>query len=132
MLRLFAPFLPYCTEEAWSWWQAGSVHNSEWPSANALASLAGPEARPALVDAVALVLVAVRRAKSEAKGSMRTRVALCRVAGPQRLVDLVELAAGDLVDAGAIAELELVRDPGADTLSVTVELEAENGADRER
>ena len=63
---------------------------------------------------------------------MRTRVALCRVAGPQRLVDLVELAAGDLVDAGAIAELELVRDPGADTLSVTVELEAENGADCER
>ena len=58
---------------------------------------------------------------------MRTKVACCRVTGPPSLVELIELASGDLADAGAIEELDLLRDPGAATLSVGVELAAEDG-----
>ncbi len=125
ILRLFAPFLPYCTEEAWSWWQAGSIHLAPWPSGPEIARAAGPGGQPELPDALGTVLVALRRAKTEAKGSMRAQVARCVVTGPPALLGLIGLAADDLREAGAISELVLVPDAEAPALSVSVELGGE-------
>ena len=104
LLRLFAPFLPFVTDEVWSWWQQGSVHRAPWPTA---ADLRGPAADgDAQTLAVAgWVLTEVRRAKSDAKVSMRAEVTSVHVTDTAERIAHVEAAANDLRDAGRIAEL---------------------------
>ena len=41
LLRLFAPYLPFVTDEAWSWWHTGSIHQAPWPDAAEIAAVAG-------------------------------------------------------------------------------------------
>jgi len=112
--RLFAPFLPFVTEEVWSWWQEGSVHRAAWPSA-----VGGTGGDVAVLDAASTVLAAVRRAKTEAKLSPRSPVDAVVAAGPGEWLDLVRAAASDLRDAGNLARLELTEAPA---VSVSVEL----------
>jgi valyl-tRNA synthetase len=66
LLRLFAPYLPFVTEEVWSWWQAGSIHTASWPtSAEVLAPIDGADADALTVrEATATALADVRRIKS--------------------------------------------------------------------
>ena len=118
-LRLFAPFLPFVTEEVWSWWQEGSVHRSAWPTAEALEAVADGVPAAILHD-TSTVLMGVRKAKSEAKTSMRTDVAVASVTGSQEMLDRVAQATDDLKATGHIAELDF--SPGDGPLRVAVTL----------
>ena len=118
-LRLFAPFLPFVTEEVWSWWQEGSVHRASWPVADEVAAIA-PGADAAVLRDVSVVLAGVRKAKSEAKTSMRTEVAAATVSGPQDALDRVGLAADDLQATGRVGELVFRADDGPLAAAVTL------------
>ena len=123
LLRLFAPFLPFCTEEAWSWWHDDSVHTSPWPASGSsdLFPADGATAGTAVVPAAAAVLSAIRKAKSEARQSMRAPVRAVRVQGPAAELDVLRAAHGDITAAGHVDAL-LLEDGPATELSVNVEL----------
>ncbi|NRD27481.1 valine--tRNA ligase [Frigoribacterium sp. VKM Ac-2836] len=104
LLRLLAPYLPFATEEVWSWTHDDSVHGAAWPSVAEL-DLAEGEASSGLVGLVGQALIFVRRAKSDAKASQKTPVASAVITGPAAQLELVKLAAGDLAAVGKIAEL---------------------------
>ena len=99
-LRLFAPFLPYSTEEVWSWWQPGSVHLQAWPTTEELGDAASAD--PVGLEAVAAVLAGVRGAKSTAKVGMRTPVEHATVSGPEVALAAIRDAERDLRAVGSI------------------------------
>jgi valyl-tRNA synthetase len=100
LLRLFAPVLSFATEEAWSWFEEGSVHTATWPQP------AGSGGDPLVLSAVGEALIGVRRAKTEAKVSQKTPVTSLTITSPH--ADALRQAEGDLKAVGRIAEITFV------------------------
>ncbi|MCH1867227.1 valine--tRNA ligase [Nocardioides sp. CFH 31398] len=118
VLRLLAPFLPYVTEEVWSWWREGSIHRQAWPKGTDLGSAAA--AAPEVLEAAAAALAGMRGAKSQAKASMRAELSLATVRGPERLVRAAEAAATDLRASGRVTG-DLVFDVDDSLTEIVVE-----------
>jgi len=106
VLRLFAPFLPFVTEEVWSWWQEGSIHRSAWPGQVDLAG-AAPAGDPAVLTMASAAIAAVRGAKSGAKLSMRAPVRALVVAARRAELDAVMTVLPDVAAAGRVEHTEL-------------------------
>ncbi|MCW2750221.1 MAG: valS, partial [Aeromicrobium sp.] len=116
-LRLLAPFLPYVTEEVWSWWQEGSIHRATWPDNSA--DLATPEQDPRTLSVAAAVLADVRGVKSIAKVSQKTEIDSLTVTAKAADLDLLKLALDDVRAAGRVtAEPTLNADESADGFTV--------------
>jgi valyl-tRNA synthetase len=102
MLRLFAPFLPYVTEEVWSWWREGSIHTAAWPTAEELTSLlADNSTETAQADQRTYswatdVLFEVRKQRSEAKQPLKVPITKVTVKAEAAAVALMPIVDADL------------------------------------
>lgn len=116
LLRLFAPIMPFVTEEVWSWWRAGSVHRAHWPSNE---QLSPPESSvdPDLLSSVAAALTEIRRIKTEAKVSQKTGVRTLTIQAPTSVAPGLKSAAGDLKAAGRVEALTI--EDGGESISVS-------------
>lgn len=108
LLRLFAPVLPFATEEVWSWWHEESIHNAPWPTSAALREGAQGAQLSGLTDA-GHALAVLRKLKSEAKVSMKTPILAAEVQLLESSVAAVTDALSDIKAAGRVTgEITLV------------------------
>jgi valyl-tRNA synthetase len=113
LLRLFAPFLPFVTEEVWSWWQPGSVHRSPWPTRQEVEELLPGDAPDRRVEDRRVyqfavdVLYEVRKQRSEAKQALKVPITKVQVRGPADAVALMRLVEADLKSALRVQAFEI-------------------------
>ena len=125
MQRMFAPFLPFVTEEVWSWWHDDSVHAADWPRSDSLRAAAGGIGA-ATSGVAADALSAVRRKKSENKRKLRTAVlsASFATSGPQ--LDMLDQVIDDVKAAGVILAVAPGTVTGQSEIRVSADLEPES------
>ncbi len=78
LLRMFAPTLPYITEEVWSWVFAEekgqpTIHRAPWPSEADFAEIPAPE-NPASFDLAVAAFTAINKCKADHEVSMGREV----------------------------------------------------------
>ncbi|MDO4918447.1 valine--tRNA ligase [Kocuria sp.] len=126
VLRLFAPFLPFATEEVWSWWRGGSVHRASWPVTDGYSGPAD-QGDPEVLAVVGEALSGLRKSKSEAKVKQRTAVTSAVVSAPAERLEQLRAGLEDLLAAGNAADLTLTAAEGDLTVSDVVLEQTEQG-----
>ena len=101
--RLLAPYLPYATEEVWSWMHEGegSVHHAAWPKAETY-DAAAAAVSPELLTHAGEALAALRGIKSKAKVSMKTPILSVQLGVSDEARESIESALGDIAEAGRV------------------------------
>ncbi|KAB8299532.1 valine--tRNA ligase [Bifidobacterium apri] len=109
--RLLAPYLPYATEEVWSWMHAGegSVHRAAWPKPEPFEQAAF-KVSPDVLTYAGEALAALRKIKSEAKVSMKTPILSVTLDAVDDAADSIKSTLGDIAEAGrVVGNITLVR-----------------------
>jgi valyl-tRNA synthetase len=105
LLKLFAPFIPFVTEEVWSWWQEGSIHLQSWPRTSEI--ITNKEVGIDPLNNVTWILSEVRKVKTENKQSMKAEVKTLEIWAKEEVIEQVKDAQKDLIAAGNIKDLKL-------------------------
>ena len=114
-LRLLAPFIPFATEEAWSWWQEGSIHISTWPVASELEGFTQGQSASMLKTA-SEALLGVRKAKSDQQLSMKAEIISLTIHAPEEKILELKQIESDLRSVGKIEKISFV---AGDVLSIS-------------
>jgi valyl-tRNA synthetase len=123
LIRLFAPVLPYITEEIWSWSFAKenqgadrsrapspSIHTAAWPSDLDFSGIEAPE-HGSSFDVAVSALAAINKAKADAEISMGRGVARLRIAASASTIDVLEGVAADIMAAARVDDHAFLVDP---------------------
>jgi valyl-tRNA synthetase len=120
MLRLFAPFLPFVTEEVWSWWRADTVHRASWPTAGAMIEglTAGSEDADAAASRTASEVTArIRQERSARKLGFGVPLRLALTL-PQDAYDRWGAVASDVLAGNNVLQADVIVGP---ELGATIE-----------
>ncbi len=132
-VRLFAPFMPYVTEEIWSWYfsedqsqSIPSIHLAPWPSAEDIHTVDAPKSI-ATFPLAAEVLGKIHHAKSSAQKSLKWGVTRLEVFGSADNLEAFRASLPDVMQAGRIEHdsgitLTEATNESNETLRVEVEL----------
>jgi valyl-tRNA synthetase len=125
LLRLFAPMLPYVTEEIWSWCFADelrepSIHKAPWPSSKELASISAPE-NPASFELAVAAFSAINRAKADSQVSSGRVVERLLMKASADTLAGARLVLGAALDAARVLEAETQVEPSLGPGSFEVE-----------
>jgi len=113
LLRLFAPVLPYITEEVWSWAFAEetdyqTIHKAPWPRVEELKGIESPTNPECFVQAVAC-WTAINKFKSEAGASVARRAVKLVVAANDSSAASLEAVKEDVMLASRCNDFALTR-----------------------
>ena len=118
LLRLFAPYLPFVTEDVWSWWRDGSVHKAAWPVSDDIVSVLGVRDADAerSLGLATDILGEIRKKKSEGQKSMRTPVTRVAITLPDDMRGLLAAVSLDVSASGLVQAWDVT---SGDVLAVT-------------
>ncbi|MFT3775761.1 MAG: valine--tRNA ligase [Minicystis sp.] len=136
LLRMFAPALPYITEEVWSWAFADetghkSIHRAPWPTAAEFADVAAP-ANPQSHEIAAAAMAAINKRKSELGASVGRVVRSMKIAGSEATLASLAPVLGDVASATRAQKWETAVAEGIEEGAFTVpEIDLEPAAPKE-
>ena len=124
-LRLFAPFVPYITEEIWSWSfkkdSCVSVHISSWPNIQEFLAVKDPEFNNTL-ELLTEVLSEIRGEKTRAQKSLKWPVSQLIIECSEKQRQAILNGLNDLIRASNL-QTDLPQFKTASNLTVQVQLQ---------
>jgi len=114
MLKLLAPFLPYITEEIWSWsfveeYNIESIHSTEFPSVNDFDEIKNPIHNDTY-KTMLLFLDEIKKYKSINNLSYSSTISNVSLKSNNKLLDVFKLFQSDLIDYARIENIQIEED----------------------